>query len=167
MTPGLMLRPMSPKKVDSDLKRLVDYLGLEAASAVLLKYRRPSAFEPSPQDCHLNVMCQVRECGGHRQHGWILAQDKRQSFCEAIFHSVWRSPEGQMADVTPRKDLEKRVLFIPDQQRAIALTAHQGKPAIVTFSSAKMLGGRVVAPADPFTALLLGGFAEAQRLWPW
>lgn len=167
MSKGLKLRPMSPKKIDSSLRMLVEYLRLDPATAVLLKFRRPSTFEPSPNDCHLNAWCQMRVAGGAVQHGWILAQDKSQAFCEAIFHTVWRSPDGQLVDVTPRADLEKRVLFIPDPQRAITLTEHEGLPAIVTYSSGKMLAGRIVAPIERFTAVLLGNFAKSQGLWPW
>jgi hypothetical protein len=62
-------------------------------------------------NCHTNVFHLVREHGGERVNGWIIWEGR---FAEAEFHAVWRSPEGELYDVTPRADGEKTVLFLPD-----------------------------------------------------
>ena len=163
---NVRLRPMSPRKVDTHLRALLRYLQLENAEPTLLKYTRPTAFEPEHANCHLNARCQFRAHGGAVVHGWVLAQDKVQRFSEAIFHTVWRSPEGKLVDVTPRVDLEKRLMFVPDPQRKIVLTSHEGQPAIDTYSSAKLYGDRL-SPSEPMRVQLESQFAQQHGLWPW
>jgi uncharacterized protein YecA (UPF0149 family) len=36
---------------------------------------------------------------------------------EAEFHACWVSPEKKIIDITPKRDNEKRVLFLPDSKR--------------------------------------------------
>ena len=64
--------------------------------------------------CHINVMHAVREGGGRNVFGWVIWEDPRRHFVEAIFHSVWRDPSGTLRDVTPRCDGEAEVLFLED-----------------------------------------------------
>jgi hypothetical protein len=134
---------------------------------VHLKFSKPIAFAPEPNNCHRNVWCQIRHAGGGARHGWVLAQDKAQSFAEAIFHTVWQSPDGRLVDITPRKDLEKRLPFAPDDTRQIVLAEHEGKPAIHTFDNVRMFQDRSVTPLKKITAVMLDGFAQRHGLWPW
>lgn len=164
---SLQLNPKSPTTIDSALAVLISYLGLTVDSAVHLKYSRPLGFEPEIDYCHFNVWYQLREGGGKPQPGWILAQDRPQSFSEAIFHSVWQHPEGRLVDVTPRKDNEKRLLFVPDNTRSITLASHDGKPAIHTFDNVRFLGNSLITPLTKITAVMEGNFPERHGLWPW
>jgi hypothetical protein len=163
----LKFNPQSPKKFDKTLEALASYLGIVSTDAVHLKFSRPSTFTPEPQYCHFNVWCQMRSEGGAPQPGWIFAQDKNMEFAEAIFHAVWRAPDGRLVDVTPRKDLEKRLLFVPDARRAIVLTSHEGQPAIHTFQNVRVFRGRVVTPLTEFIAVMTDDFPQRQGLWPW
>ena len=36
---------------------------------------------------------------------------------EGIFHAVWLKPDGQLLDITPTRDDEKQILFLPDSVR--------------------------------------------------
>lgn len=164
---ALQFRPQSPKKIDKTLERLIGYLGLDSSEAVHLKYTRPSAFAPEPDYCHFNVWLQARHAGGEPQPGWVLAQDKQKSFAEAIFHAVWRTPERKLVDVTPRKDHEKRVLFVPDRTRSIVLTSFKGTPAIHTFDNVRVLGDSFMTPLTEVTVVMEGDFPQRQGLWPW
>lgn len=164
---ALQFRPQSPKKIDRTLTALIAYLGLSPENAVHLKYSRPLGFEPEQEYCHFNVWCQLRLEGGEAQPGWVLAQDKQKSFTEAIFHAVWRHPDGHLVDVTPRKDHEKRLLFVPDNTRSIVLTSHDGRPAIHTFDNVRVLGNSLMTPLTEITIVMEGDFPQRQGLWPW
>lgn len=164
---ALQFKPQSPKKFDKTLEALASYLSLKSAEAVHLKFSRPSTFSPEPEYCHFNVWCQIRIEGGEPQPGWVFAQDKYKGFAEAIFHTVWRTPDGRLIDVTPRKDLEKRLLFVPDAQRAIVLTSHDGRPAIHTFDNVRLLGTSLMTPLTEITVVMEGDFPQRQGLWPW
>ncbi len=62
--------------------------------------------------CHANVLHCVRVHGGKRINGWLIWESA--PFDDAEFHCVWENPEGELLDVTPRKDGEERILFLPD-----------------------------------------------------
>lgn len=159
--------PMSPKKIDVPLRGLINYLGLDSTLATHLKYHQPNGFEPEIANCHLNVLCQIKKAGGRAQHGWVLSQDKPKSFSVAIFHTVWRTPDDQFVDVTPRTDKEKRLLFVPDSHRTITLTRYEDRPAIDTFNNVCVVGSTIISPLTEITIELSGSFAQDQGLWPW
>ncbi len=161
------LRPQSPKKIDRTIHSLVDYLGLNVNDAVHLKFSRPTAFVPEPDYCHFNVWLQTRHSEGKPLSGWIFAQDKQQCFAEAIFHSVWESPDGRLIDVTPRKDQEKRILFVPDPTRSITLTSYKGRPALHTFDNVRVHHNSLITQLTEITLVVEGDFLERQGLWPW
>ncbi len=150
--------PQSPKKIDKTLQALIEYLGVEAKNAIHLKYFRPEGFEPEYDYCHFNVWCQLRRLGGEPQPGWVLAQDKQKSFAEAIFHAVWRNPDGRLLDVTPRRDNEKRLLFVPDNARSIVLTSYEGMPAIHTYDNVRILGNSLMTPLTEITVVMQATF---------
>jgi hypothetical protein len=161
------LRPSSPFKVNALVRPLVEYLGLHEEEAVLLQVTRPKSFAPEVRNCHLNVWCQLAFNGGDRQHGWVLAQDLKHKFAEAIFHTVWRAPGGNLIDVTPREDGEKNVLFLPDHERATELASHEGSPAINTFDNVRIQDGALVTPLQRIQVVMQSGFAQRHGLWPW
>jgi hypothetical protein len=163
----LRFSPKSPSKIDKQLERIIEYLQLNKDDAVQLKYSKPQTFVPEPDYCHFNVWCQIRSAGGTAQPGWVLAQDKQKSFAEAFFHSVWVTPDGKFFDVTPRKDLEKRLLFVKDAGRSIVLSSDQGRPAINTFDNVRLLGERIVSELREITIVMEGDFPVRHGLWPW
>lgn len=160
------VRSTSPRKINDALRALVEYLGLAPATAVLLKYSRPTAFTPAMSMCHFNVWVQTIHNGGNVQPGWLLWEDPRIGFCEAEFHAVWVSPEGRLVDVTPRRDQEKRVMFVPDPTRTIRLTDIAGRPGIHTFENVQVLAGGLKNPLRPLTAAIEDvSFLHANGLW--
>ena len=132
----------SPQKIDSHLRDIIKYLELDESKAVWMEVNKSNSFVPEPTFCHLNVMVKMGYEMGIPQFGWMLAQDKSMNFSEAQFHCVWKSPEGDLQDITPRLDNEKRVLFIPDDKRAIGLCYYENKPAINTFDNVRVLGNQ-------------------------
>jgi hypothetical protein len=57
-----------------------------------------------PNCCFANTAEQVRRCGGSVEYGWLLALHPRMPVLLAISHAVWRSPAGEVIDITPRRD---------------------------------------------------------------
>ncbi|MDO8728541.1 MAG: hypothetical protein Q7K26_01470 [bacterium] len=161
------LRVRSPKKVDAHLSVLLRYLELSEQSVVSLKYKKPDHFLPEGAMCHFNAWLKWEKDEGSVQAGWILGQDKNAQFCEAIFHSVWKSPNGDLIDVTPRQDQEKRILFVPDHIRHIELTEHNGHPAINTYDNVRLQGEHLITPLTPMLAVMESDFVHIHKLWPW
>ena len=73
----------------------------------------PTAIE---DDCFINVQKQVAAKGGEIQHGWTIWEWPGIAL-DAEFHAVWRSLDGSFLDVSPKKDGETRIVFLPDSQR--------------------------------------------------
>jgi hypothetical protein len=138
----------SPKKVNLAVRNIARHLQLNAEEARLLKFHRPMEFDPEPQNCFLNVWVQMSYAGGDKQYGWLIAQDSTKDFIEAQFHAVWKNPEGELIDVTPRPDGEKRVMFIPDYAREIRLSDSGGRPAILSYDNFRVLQGRALAQLE-------------------
>ena len=67
-------------------------------------------------ECHASAAEKVKRNGGSIQHGWIIWEIPPWEIC-AEFHSVWRSDEGFLLDVTPALHDGSRVLFLPDARR--------------------------------------------------
>lgn len=81
------------------------------ADPVFLSYTDVGAGYRAGQ-CHVNVYHRVREHGGQRVNGWLVWESVMFSECE--FHCVWQSPDGDLIDITPRRDREVTILFLPD-----------------------------------------------------
>jgi hypothetical protein len=142
---GYRAKVILAHKIDSHIRQLINMLGLNADAVSILKYRKPRGFEPELDNCHLNVCVQCNQFGGTSQYGWIIGQDKQTGFVEATFHTVWRAPDGELIDITPRRDGEKRVLFVPDPNRSIRFTNHEGRPAIISYDNFRMLRGKILS----------------------
>ena len=136
-----ILNVKSPKNIDTQLKKIIEFLGLNEDEVCLLEYKKELSFDAEIDFCHLNVLikCLIAQ-EGKPIFGWMLGQDKFQEFSEAQFHCVWKSPEGNFIDITPRKDREKRIMFIPDHLRRVGFFSHNGSPAIKTFNNVSLLG---------------------------
>lgn len=61
-------------------------------------------------ECISNVEMQVALRGGSIQYGWLLWLCQ-EYFLEGEFHAVWKSPEGELVDITPQMSRAK-ALFI-------------------------------------------------------
>lgn len=67
-------------------------------------------------DCHPNVAAKVRRDGGAQIYGWQISVAPR-IFLEAQFHSVWKSPDGRLLDITLEEVGHTRILFLEDPRR--------------------------------------------------
>ncbi|MBU2500227.1 hypothetical protein KJ682_02745 [bacterium] len=145
---GKTLKVMSPKDVDKSLKQLIGFLGLNENETTHLPFTKPGSFEPEPKNCFFNVWIQCDREGGAFYFGWILAQDRAHAFSEAQFHCIWRSPKGELLDITPREDEEERLLFIPDSGRNIELSSHNGSPALISYDNVSICKGELLTGVE-------------------
>lgn len=157
----------SPDHIDAHMRALLREIGLNPADAFLLPYTHPVAFEPEPGNCHFNVWLKMKINGGWKQSGWILGQDKQHQFSEAQFHTVWLSEDDGVLDITPRKDEEELIFFIPDDERDIELSSHEGRPAIITYDNVRLIGNVLHTPLKRQKRVLDTDFPVRHGLWPW
>lgn len=73
-------------------------------------------------ECFLNVRKRINVLGGDIQHGWCI-WERPGLFIEGEFHGVWKSPNGQLLDVTPKRNGVQRILFVVDPIRTFDETA--------------------------------------------
>jgi len=114
---------MTPLKFD-DINFLPDQNNeniLRAIAALGLK-EKPIYVDITPDkdavhgNCFLNVLKKVESTKGEMVLGWQFAE---YSFMiEAEFHAVWKTPEGDLVDITPGVDPSaKKILFVTDKQK--------------------------------------------------
>lgn len=65
-----------------------------------------------PDNCYPNVEEMVSREGGESVFGWAIYEWPR-LWHEFQFHAVWRDRNGVLHDITPRRDNERVVLFLP------------------------------------------------------
>lgn len=75
-----------------------------------------TASDGSPNECFASVEAVTATQGGQRVIGWALWEWPH-TMIEAELHAIWKSPAGDLLDVTPRSDGESQILFLPDPGR--------------------------------------------------
>lgn len=65
------------------------------------------------EECFPNVQRKIERDGGRIIYGWKI-WIKPSLFIEGEFHSIWESDEGQWVDITPNRNGETNILFLPD-----------------------------------------------------
>lgn len=63
--------------------------------------------------CFDNVARQISAMGGTAVPGWAIWNISG-VYLEAEHHGVWRSPSGELVDVSPQLNGAVRILFLPD-----------------------------------------------------
>lgn len=80
--------------------------------------------------CHLNVGLMVRNVGGDKVLGYYFVDDLATGEKQAVLHSVWRSIDGDLVDITPFGDDRSINCFgyFPDQSdglpRLVGVSRH-------------------------------------------
>lgn len=88
----------------------------------VVKRQKPVAvpLKPMPgqaqRDCFAIVEKQVARLGGERLLGWAI-WELPGVFLQAEFHAVWRSPSGEIVDLTPRPFPCRSSTFVRDPHR--------------------------------------------------
>lgn len=66
-------------------------------------------------ECFLNVDVHIKEYGGQSVLGRCIWQ-RANVLVEAEAHAVWKSPSGDMVDITPHNNGEDSILFLVDSK---------------------------------------------------
>lgn len=91
---------------------------------ILLK-KIKSDHEPVYVPVHPERYAQINQCipaverkvkndNGEIVYGWQIL--KTRLICEAVFHAVWKSPLGELIDITPKQCIVDNILFVPDDK---------------------------------------------------
>lgn len=67
-------------------------------------------------ECYSNVEAKVSRDGGRISYGWQI-WEWPSVLIEAEFHAVWEAPSGELVDITPKIDGDKKIVFLPDTTR--------------------------------------------------
>lgn len=62
--------------------------------------------------CATNVRNHMKQHGGDMVLGWTIWAGPL--LVEGEAHAVWRSPAGEMVDITPKPDGEREIVFCPE-----------------------------------------------------
>lgn len=134
----------TPSSIDGELRRLLVFLGLSEDACVLLPLTAARGFPAEHDNCHQNVLIQCRLAGGHAVSGWLLWVAPSGGYCEAMFHSIWADGEGGRFDITPRRDSETLVMFVPDGGRTISVLRVRGHSLLFAYGSVGAWPGRTL-----------------------
>ena len=99
---------MTPEKIDHDISRLISQL--ESTEQPIFIPCRP-AQHAQVNECFPAVEKMVSINQGSMCLGWQIW--KTRLLVEAEFHAVWRSPEGELIDITPKPIALQKILFLP------------------------------------------------------
>lgn len=66
-------------------------------------------------ECFPNVQKKIAKDGGSFVNGWVIWQWAN-IMIEAEAHSVWKSCDGELVDITPHNYNEHTILFVPDKK---------------------------------------------------
>ena len=105
------MRP--PKFISPDVVAFCRSVVAKPQPVYVPLYPLPGAAESS---CFDILPKHVAQHGGEQVIGWSIWQWPR-VFIEAEFHTVWRQPDGDLLDITPKKYRMPRILFLPDSTR--------------------------------------------------
>jgi hypothetical protein len=111
---------MVPEPANADVQALAKTLGCTDEPA-------PVAVSPivgaEVGNCFGAVKLKVAADGGEVVYGWCFWLFP-EVWVEAEFHAVWRGPDGALLDVTPKRDGENAVVFVPDPKRVYEGRTH-------------------------------------------
>ncbi len=113
------IRPVTPAELGSSVRSLC--VGINPSAEPFYVDVAPKAGEP-PNECFHVVNRHIQEYGGNAVIGWSI-WELPSVFVEAEFHAVWRSPQGDHLDISPKNTPTRRILFLPDPSKV-----YQGSP---------------------------------------
>jgi hypothetical protein len=100
-------------------------------------------------ECFHNVDTYIEKHGGQRVLGWSIWQ-RANVLIEAEAHAIWKSPTGEIFDITPHTNNETSILFLVDHQ--------------MTYSGNCIPNIRKALTSSPLVAEFIGLFNERDRI---
>lgn len=101
-------RETTPRRITPPIKRLCRKLVGDGMPGFVPVLAGPSA---KPNAAYENVEETIRVNAGKHAPGWLI-WEMRGVLLNAERYVCWRSPEGDLIDVSPKPDGEKRILFL-------------------------------------------------------
>jgi len=98
-----------PNISDSNVLKILKLIRLDS-SPVKVIYK-PENF-CKKNFCFPNIDQKIKRDGGQIVYGWQLWE--HDFMIEAEFHAVWKSPQGNMLDITPKQMSEDHIVFVED-----------------------------------------------------
>lgn len=106
-----------PSEITKEIELLISKIGSKEKPVYVTCRPNPS----SPQnECFPLVAARVKAEGGERVLGWQIWQG--QLLVEAEFHAVWKTPTGELLDITPKSQPFKQIFFL-----AVPRAKYEGK----------------------------------------
>lgn len=105
--------PVTPASIEGVVNALCSSLSSGTVPFHVDVRPQPNA---AANECFPTVENQVSAHGGEAVIGWSI-WELPGVFVEAEFHCIWRSPEGECIDLTPKPKPISRILFLPDPAR--------------------------------------------------
>ena len=102
-----------PDKVTAPIRRLCNRVHIASVATFVSVGPEPGG---GLCDCFAIVDRKVERAGGSVCYGWTV-WFLPGIMVEGEFHAVWRSPDGELLDVTPNPLNSDRILFITDPKR--------------------------------------------------
>ncbi|MDB5123026.1 MAG: motif domain protein [Mucilaginibacter sp.] len=99
----------APLLTDDNLSELIGLLKIDTVPS-FIPVNLDSLSEKN--DCFDNVHAKVQRDGGERIVGWQLW--KQPFMIEAEYHAIWRSPNGELVDITPKNIAIDKIMFVED-----------------------------------------------------
>lgn len=103
----------TPDAVTSEIRALCTRLGCSPDPVYVRVETHHNAQE---NDCFVDIEKYQKDHGGDRVIGWQIWEWPG-VMVEAEFHAIWRSPSGDLLDVSYKADCEKQILFAADPVR--------------------------------------------------
>ncbi|MGE8360434.1 hypothetical protein [Pseudomonas sp.] len=108
-----MRKPRPAISTDSHVINLCCKIVTDAQPLIINSSPLPDAPE---KECFQIVAGHIEKNGGEAVYGWAIWEVPG-VYIEAEFHSVWRSPEGELRCLTPFPLPFETILFLPDLNR--------------------------------------------------
>lgn len=140
------IRPVTPAEISMGLNALCSEL-VPGGKPVYVPVR-PNEGAPADECFHI-VDATASRSGGKAVLGWSL-WELPGAFIEAELHAVWRSPDGEFIDVTPKKHPICRVLFLANMD--------------LVYSGRQVNNVRVALSRDPSVTQYLATFDDEFEL---
>jgi hypothetical protein len=112
---------------------------------VLVKKRQKGKTSNNEElNCHANVSYWVNKIGGEIQNGWLLTRNRdliKKGVWVWNYHSVWKTPEHKLADVTESSDYATNHFTTVwlDNSRSVDLNKGIGYNNIIIFDNQKIV----------------------------
>lgn len=103
----------TPSSINESVRELCAQIGSSVEPLFV-----PVCPEPNARQgyCFPNVETKTLGDGGEMVLGWAVWEQPG-LLIEGEFHACWKSPSGNLVDITPKPDGEQQILFVPDSNR--------------------------------------------------